>query len=328
MPANLPPTYYEAEQRYRDAKTAESKVEALEEMLTIMPKHKGTDKLRADLRTRIAKLKKEAQQKKGTGKSGTSYLIDKEGAAQIVLVGGPNVGKSSLLAALTNATPEVAASPHTTWKPLPGMAPFENIQFQLIDMPPVNREYVDPWVADFLRRADILVLMVDLHGDPLQQLEDTLGVLAGFRVYPKGIPIPPDLRKAPFIKEVLLVVNKMDDEPDEVDLHAFLELSETPLRAVGLSSLTGHNLNRFLEEVFGLAKIIRVYTKTPGKGPDRRSPFVLPRESTLEDLAAKIHKDFVARLKFAKIWGSAVFDGQMVQRDYVLQDGDVVEMHL
>lgn len=328
MPANLPPTYYEAEQRFRDAKTAESKVEILEEMLMIMPKHKGTDKLRADLRTRIAKLKKEAQQKKGTGKSGASYLIEKEGAAQVVLMGAPNVGKSSLVAALTNANPEVAAFPHTTWKPLPGMAPFENIQFQLIDMPPVNREYVDPWVADLMRRADMLILVVDLHGDPIQQLDETLSIMADFRIYPRGMPIPPDLRKAPFVKDVLLVVNKMDEEEDEADLHAFLELSETRLHAVGVSTRTRRNLDLLLRELFHMAKIIRVYTKAPGKDPDRKSPFVLPRESTLEDLAAKIHKDFVARLKFAKIWGASTHNGQMVQRDYVLKDGDVVEMHL
>ncbi|HIC84931.1 MAG TPA: GTP-binding protein, partial [Desulfobacterales bacterium] len=146
MPANLPPQYFEAEKRYREAKTPQEKIEALEEMLTIMPKHKGTDKLRADLRRKISKFKTQAQQKKGAGKRETAYSIEREGAAQILLVGPPNTGKSSLVRALTNATPDVADFPHSTWKPTPGMVSFENIQFQLVDTPPITREYVDPWM--------------------------------------------------------------------------------------------------------------------------------------------------------------------------------------
>jgi ribosome-interacting GTPase 1 len=79
--------------------------------------------------------------------------------------------------------------------------------------------------------------------------------------------------------------------------------------------------------IYDLSHIIRVFTKAPGKKPDFDNPFVLPKDSTLEELAAKIHKDFVINLKFARIWGETVFDGQMVQRDHVLQDGDVVEIH-
>ena len=154
MPANLPPVYFDAEKRFREAKTPESKIEALEEMLTIMPKHKGTDKLRADLRRRIAKLKEQAQQKKGGARRDAAYMIEKEGAAQIAVIGAPNTGKSALVAALTNASPEVAEFPHTTWKPTPGMAPYENIQFQLVDTPPITRDYLDPWMADLMRRAD------------------------------------------------------------------------------------------------------------------------------------------------------------------------------
>ena len=159
MPANLPPPYFEAEKRYREGKTPEEKIEALEEMLTIMPKHKGTDKLRADLRKRIAKHKSDAQQKKGSAKGVTAYSIEREGAAQVIIVGVPNVGKSSIVAALTNAKPEVADFPHTTWKPTPGMANFENIQFQLIDTPPVPTEFIDPGLTDLLRRTDIIVVV-------------------------------------------------------------------------------------------------------------------------------------------------------------------------
>ncbi len=328
MPANLPPPYFEAEKRYKEGKTAEEKVEALEEMLMIMPKHKGTDKLRADLRRRIAKHKAEAQQKKGPGKRETPYNIEKEGAAQAIIIGPPNTGKSSLVAALTNANPEVADFPHSTWNPTPGMAAFENVQFQLIDTPPVPTEFQDPGLSDLLRRTDIIVILLDIHEDPLQQLDDTILYLQGLRIYPEGVSIAADLHKRPFIKKIMVALNKVDDQADEDDFTAFVDLCRLPYECIGLSILAGYNLDGFLRKLYGLAEVIRVYTKAPGKDPDRKAPFVLPRESTLEDLAREIHKDFVAKLKFAKVWGSSVFGGQMVQRDYVLKDGDVVEIHI
>ena len=320
--------YFDAEKRFREAKTSESKIEALEEMLTIMPKHKGTDKLRADLRRRIAKLKELAQQKKGGSRRDTAYMIEREGAAQVIVIGAPNTGKSSLVGALTNANPEVAEFPHTTWKPTPGMAQYENIQFQLVDTPPITKEYLDPWMSDLMRRADILLIMVDLHDDPLKQLEETLAVLEQLRIFPEGSSIPSDLKKHPFIKKVLVVVNKVDSEDHMEDFFAFLELSEIDLPSAWVSSLMITNLKGLLQSLYDLSGVIRVYTKAPGKEPNKMAPFVLPRETTLEELASKIHKDFKNKLKFAKIWGSGMFDGQMVQRDYILQDGDVVEIHV
>lgn len=327
MPANLPPPYYEAERRFREAKTSEEKLEALEEMLTIMPKHKGTDKLRADLRRRIAKVKEQSQQKKGGARRDATYSIDKEGAAQVVLVGPPNTGKSALVAALTNANPEVADFPHSTWKPTPGMAVYENIQFQLVDTPPVAPNHMDPGMVDLLRRADILALILDLHGDPLGQLEDTLTILESLRIYPPGSVIPADLRKSPFIKKMLIVVNKVDDNRDDEDFEAFVELADVKLPCLGVSALGKRNLKEVLKVFYDLSEIIRVYTKAPGKEPNFQAPFVLPGGSTLGELAGRIHKDFVYRMKFAKIWGKSVFDGQMVQKDHSLQDGDVVEIH-
>ena len=328
MPANLPPPYFEAEQRYREGRTPEEKIEALEEMLTIMPKHKGTDKLRADLRRRIAKHKSEAQQKKCSGKGITAYSIEREGAAQVIIVGVPNVGKSSIVAALTNAKPDVADFPHSTWKPTPGMADFENIQFQLIDTPPVPTEFIDPGLTDLLRRTDIIAVMIDIQADPLQQVEDVMDFLNALRIYPPGRPIAADLKKAPFIKKTLLLINKVDDESSEEDYRAFLELCEPRLPVIPISVLAGFNLSSFLKKIYEMTDLIRVYTKSPGKDPDLSSPFVLVKDSTLEDLAGKIHKDFVTGLKFAKVWGRSVYDGQMVQRDYLLQDGDIVEIHI
>ncbi len=328
MPANLPPQYFEAEKRYREAKTPQEKVEALEEMLTIMPKHKGTDKLRADLRRKISKFKNQAQQKKGTGKRETAYSIEREGAAQIVLAGPPNTGKSSLIRALTNANPEVADFPHTTWKPTPGMVGFENIQFQLVDTPPITKEYVDPWMADLIRRCDLLTLVLDLHSDPVGQLEETLEVLSGLRIFPEGLPIPEGLKKPPFIKKTLAVVNKVDTEEEEEDYQVFLELCEIPLPCVPFSIHNSRYFKKLLKEIYEVLGLIRVYTKAPGKKPDLNAPFVLPKNSTLETLAGKIHKDFVKKLKYARVWGKEVFDGQMIQKDHVLQDGDIVELHI
>jgi len=320
--------YFDAEKRFREAKTPESKIGALEEMLTIMPKHKGTDRLRADLRRRIAKLKEQAQQKKGGARRDDAYMIEKEGAAQIAVIGAPNTGKSALVAALTNASPEVAEFPHTTWKPTPGMAPYENIQFQLVDTPPITRDYLDPWMADLMRRADMLLIILDLQDDPLQQLEETLAVLGELRIFPEGSPVPGDLKKPPFFKKTLVVVNKVDHENHMEDYQAFLELAGLNLPSIGISLRAGSNLKGLLRLLYELSGVIRVYTKVPGKEPNKAAPFVLPKMTTLGELAGKIHKDFVSKLKFAKIWGTAVFDGQMVQKDYFLQDGDVVEIHM
>jgi ribosome-interacting GTPase 1 len=327
MPANLPPQYFEAERRYREAKTPAGKVEALEEMLVIMPKHKGTDKLRAALRRKISKFKDQSQQKKGPSKREAGYSVDHQGAAQVVVIGPPNTGKSSLVAKLTNARPEVAETPHSTWKPTPGMVPYENIQFQLIDTPPITKDYMDPWLGDLIRRSEIVAILVDLHRDPLKQLEDTLFVLQALRIFPEGFPIPQGLEKPPFVKRTVVLANKADHETHAEDYEIFLALSNIRLPCVDISVQTGRNLNRFLEIIYDLSHIIRVFTKAPGKKPDFDHPFILPRESTLAELAAKIHKDFVINLKFARIWGESAFDGQMVQRDHVLQDGDVVEIH-
>jgi len=328
VPANLPPAYLEAEKRYREAKTPEDKVDALEEMLAVIPKHKGTDKLRADLRRRVSKFKDQAQKKKGTSKRKTAFSVEKEGAAQVVVIGPPNSGKSSLIAILTNASPEVADFPHTTQKPTPGMASYENIQFQLVDTPPITKDYIDPLMADLIRRADIVVILLDLYADALQQFEDTIQILQTLRIFPEGTPVTTDLTKPPFIKNMLVAVNKMDKPEDEETLEIFTELADMNLPCLGMSTRTGKNLMTFIETLFDLSEVIRVYTKVPGKEPDMKEPFVIPKESTLEDLACKIHKDFVKKLKHAKIWGTAVRDGQMVQRDYVMQDGDVVEIHI
>ena len=328
MPANLPPTYFEAEKRYREAKTPAEGIAALEEMLAIMPKHKGTDKLKADLRRRISKLKSKQQQKKKLGRRDRSYTIEREGVGQVVLLGTPNVGKSALVAALTNADPPVADFPHSTWKPTPGMMYFENVQIQLIDMPPVSKEHTEPWLLDIARRADIILVVVDVQTDPMQQLEETVSFLKDNRIAPLGMADLYGVTDRWTFVSFLVVANRSDDQSTEENFEIFKSLVEDDWSLIPVSAKTGRNFDLLRQTLFTNLEIIRVYTKVPGKEPDRKAPFVLKKGSRLEDLASKIHKDFLEKLKYAKVWGKDVYDGQMVQRDHVLQDGDVVELHM
>ena len=328
MPANLPPAYFEAEKRYREAKTPAEGIVALEEMLAIMPKHKGTDKIKADLRRRISKLKSKQQEKKKLGRRDRSYKIEKEGVGQIVLIGAPNVGKSALVAALTNADPQVADFPHSTWKPTPGMMYFEDIQIQLIDTPPISKEYMEPWFFDMARRSDIILIVVDVQTDPLQQLEETVSFLKEHRIAPLRLAHLYEDKAGWTFLPFLVVANKNDDQLIEENFEIFKSLLEDDWPLVNVSAKTGHNSDLLKQSLFNTLEIIRVYTKAPGKEPDLGTPFVLKKGSNLEDLASKIHKDFLEKLKYARVWGKDVYDGQMVQRNHILRDGDVVEIHL
>ena len=328
MPTNLPPEYFDVEKRLRAAKTPVEKIGRLEELIAIVPKHKGTDKLRAGLRKRLSKLKAASQTKKALGKRESAFRIDKEGAGQVVIVGPANVGKSALVATLTNASPEVADFPHTTWNPMPGMLPVENIQIQLIDTPPLSLEYVESDFMDLIRRADIVLIMVDLQTDPLQQLEDSVALLKANNIVPQRLKDRyRDQRGLNFIP-FLVLANKNDDTDTQENFEIFHELLEENWPMVSASVKTGHNLELLKQTLMERLNIIRVYSKSHGKKPDFTSPFVLKKGSTVADFARKIHQDFVQGLKSAKVWGSSIYDGQMVQRDHVLQDGDVVELQL
>jgi ribosome-interacting GTPase 1 len=328
MPANLPPDYFDAEKRYRESRTPAEKIACLEEMLTIMPKHKGTDKLRADLRKRISKLKSASQGKKSVSRFGSAFTIDKEGGGQVVVAGPANVGKSALVSTLTNASPEVADFPHTTWKPTPGMMPVENIQIQLVDTPPLSRDYVEPGLVDLIRRADLILLLVDLQTDPVRQLEDTVALLQEHRIAPLHLKERYPEERAVIFIPFLVVANKNDDDDFDENFEIFRELLRDDWAMMSISTTTGRNLDLLKNTIVESLRIIRVYSKAPGKHPDYGAPFVLKKGSTVADFAVKVHKDFVIKMKVAKIWGAGVFDGQMVQRDHVLQDGDVVELHM
>ena len=332
MPANLTPQYMSAEQRFKQASTHEEKIACLEEMLRVMPKHKGTDKLQADLKRRLSKLRQEAQKTAATHR-GYTQSVEAEGAGQIVMVGPPNVGKSALLAALTKATPEVADYPFTTRRPMPGMMAFENVQIQLVDMPPISHEYMESWMSQITRNADALLLVVDL-GDPdvLDAVELIAAMLQEWKILPTAGPLTAETEDALDVgmvpRRALLLGNKCDGLASKDNWDILQEFYSTRWPTLAVSATHGHNLETLRRELYTLLDIVRVYTKAPGKKPDLTAPFTMPRGSTVVEVAATVHKDFASHLTFARIWGAEKYDGQMVQRDYVVQEGDVIELHM
>jgi hypothetical protein len=245
-----------------------------------------------------------------------------------VLVGPANVGKSALLGALTGEEVEVSPAPHTTWEPQVGMIHIENIQVQLVDTPPLSRDYVEPRMKELIRHADLVLLVVDLHEDPLAQLQETVELLEEYRIAPRlwlgRYPEEQRMTYLPF----LVAVNKSDNEGSDELYEIFCQLLEEQWACLPVSAEAGRNLEQLKLTILERLEVIRVYTKAPGKEPDYSKPFVLKKGSTVADLAGKIHKDFVEKFKTARVWGKAVYERQMVQRDYVLQDGDVVELHI
>ncbi len=332
MPANLPPEYFEAEKRFKQASTTAEKIASLEALISTVPKHKGTDKLRADLRRRLSQLRKEATTKK-RGSRTNLYIVNKEGAAQIALVGLPNSGKSSLLACLTNATPVIADYPISTIMPLPGMMPYEDIQIQIIDLPPIGNEATDGWVSGLLRNADALILILDLSEDPDVQAELLIDQLERWNIFliVNSASIEQNSKskvKIGVFKRALIVANKRDLEGSEEAFEKVRKKYGDIFKCISISTKKKENLEELKHAIFKLSGIIRVYSKPPGKDPDFSMPFTIPEGSTILDLAEIIHKDFLFNLKFARVWGSAKFEGQRVAKNYVLKDKDIVEINV
>ncbi|MCJ7769827.1 MAG: TGS domain-containing protein [Dehalococcoidales bacterium] len=326
MPANLPPQYFDAEKNFRAAKSPPEKIAALEDMLAIMPKHKGTDHLRAELRSRIAKLTQQLSKKSGTQR--TSMMIDKEGAAQVAVIGLPNSGKSQLIAGITNASPIVAEYPLSTHSALPGMMDFKDIKIQLIDTPPLAPQTIQWWLPPMLRQADALLVMVDLSYDPLVQLGEIKGHLDMMRIAIDDSIANPEEDVVVWHKQAMIIANKLDADDNSHNYRLLLDNLGSKLPVVAISATQGIGLDELRLEIYRMLDIIRVYTKAPGQKADTSDPIVLPRGSTLLDAAATVHKDFAAKLKYARIWGSGKHDGIMARRDHILEDGDIIELHL
>ena len=331
MPANLPPQYIKAEDDYRRASSPAGRLEALRELFRLLPKHKGTEKLQCDLKTKISRAREELEGGKAVGarKAGVSHKVPSEGAGQVVLVGPANSGKSALLSSLTNARPEVAPYPFTTRAPYPGMATWEDVRFQLVDLPPVTAEFLEPWMPGLVASADAALFVVDLGDDDLiDSAEVALSRLAEAHVELVGeLPFDSEDETLRHVKTVV-VANKLDAEGAADRLAILREWYGARFPIVEASATTGLELDSLTSRAYDTLGVIRVYTKVPGKPADRSKPFTVPIGSTVLDLAREIHRDFEQSLKFAKVWGSGTFEGQTVRRDHELRDTDVVELHV
>jgi len=329
MPANLPPQYFEAEKEYRNAKTIEEKIQALRKMLAVMPKHKGTDKLQAEIRAKISKLQEELENQKKGKRTGAHWYIKKEGAGQVILLGLPNSGKTTLVNALCNTNFETADYPFTTQQPHAAMMDFEDIKIQLIDTPPLKEEN-DYRIFELIRNADLLAIVLSLEGDPVLDFTFIEEKLSERNITLKGTGTGEYELFGPITKRAIIILNKLDLAKDTKHLE-YLEnhFKETyGIITFPLSALYGTGTEEVKKEIFKELDIIRVYTKEPGKQPVLEDPLILKKGSTVLDAAREIHKDFEKKLKYAKVWGSTKFGGQRVERDYKLQDRDIVEFHI
>ena len=388
MPANLTPEAQAKLAKYSEAKTIEEKIRALEEFLSVAPKHKGAENLLLWAKRRLAELREELeeQRRKKRGGGGPRIFVEKEGAAQVAVIGPPNVGKSSLVARLTGARTQVADYPFTTTLPVPGMLPYRDIQFQLVDTPPLSRSAPQfiPRIAGLARNADAVIVVVGLDGDPLEQyievrdilaehgvfierprgtvrvekggehgvqvlgtgtivdgtVKDVERLLARYRIYRARVYIEGEVSlediemavlRSTVYRPAIVLANKADlPGAKERYRRLYRYLAERRERSVWLlpvSARTGLNLDKLGELLFRRLGIIRVYTKKPNAEPSK-TPVVLPRGSTVRDLAEHIHSDLIEHFLYAKVWGpSAKYPGERVGLDHVLEDGDIVEIH-
>ncbi|MBN2227308.1 MAG: 50S ribosome-binding GTPase [candidate division Zixibacteria bacterium] len=331
MPANLPPHYYELEREYKQERDPHEKLRLAKELLALMPKHKGTDKLQADLKAKIAKLRKEiegGQKKHGARTISPFDHIDREGAAQVILIGPPNSGKSSLLDTLTNAEPLIGDYPYTTREPLTGMMEYETIQIQLIDTPPISTEVFENYMPNLVRQADLVVLVSDVSTPGFAgRLETVRARLKEKRIH--LVPRLPETADDPLIinKKTILAAHKFLDEGGQEGLE-HLRALYPDFTVMPTSILDDKVMFNMKRTMFAALGIIRVYTKPVGKDPDFNDPIILPIGGTVEAAALTLHKDFSRRLQYAKIWGQGKFEGQRVKSSFVLSDGDIIEFHI
>lgn len=325
MPANLSADFIKARQKLRQAKSPQEKLAALEEMLQTIPKHKGTDHMQADIKKRIAKARGAAGGSK-KGKSHSYEHIPKEGAGQVVLLGPPNTGKSTLLSILTNAKPEVATYPFSSLIPVPGMMTFEDIAIQLIDLPPLAPDYTESWVYSLIRSCDLALLVLDasdgeLLKDEFDELMEQLEERNIHLVNDRPAEVEDRVKQIP----TRSVLTKSDlTDPDML----IASSAQLPFPMLPVSASEREGLADLRRMLFDALDIVRVYTKLPGHKPDMTEPYTLPAGSRAIDAVKAVHREFTERLKYVRIWGSGRFDGQQVSGDHLLEDGDIVEVHL
>lgn len=330
MAANLTPQYLKAEEAYRRAATTEEELRALEIMLREMPKHKSSEKLQADLKQKISRAKRELEAERKQGRRGHAVRIPRQGAGTAILLGGPNAGKSSLLRALTRATPQVAPYPFTTRSPLPGMMPWEDVFVQLVDTPPITADVLEPYMLGLIRGADLALLLVDLGSDDgIEACQAVLARLAATKTrLARESSLDPDDVGLSYTR-TFVVPNKIDLPDAAVRLELLHELLPLEFPEYVIAAEHGTGLEALRAAIFRALGVVRVYTKLPThKEPDRERPFTVREGSTVLDVAEQVHKDFVEKFKFARVWGAHVHPGTVVKADHVVGDRDIVELHM
>jgi hypothetical protein len=338
VPTNVSPEYKKAEDAFRRARDPQEKLEHLREMHRTIPKHKGTEHLQADIKTRIKELTDElAGPRKRGARTGPPTVFRPDGAAQVALIGPPNTGKSALHARLTGSHAAVGEHPYASQWPTPGVLLYDDIGIQLVDVPSVASTHEIPWIANTLQPADAACLVIDLgHAGCVADVVELHDILAARHVHLTNAWPVDDVHEAdldsddPFAKHLpTVVVANRADEIDDVagELEVFLELTGYTYDAIVTSAKTGEGLDELAEWLFEHLAVVRVYTKIPHQPPDMDRPNTLRKGDTVLDLARMVHKDIAAGLHHARLWGSGTFDGQQVGADHVLADGDVVELH-
>ena len=339
MPTNVTADYKKAEDDFRKARDPHERLECLREMMRTIPKHKGTEHLQADIKSRIKQLTEElSAPKKGGRRSGPSHVIRPEGAGQLCLAGPPNAGKSSLHAQLTGSRTEIGPYPFTTHLPIPGMHAYEDIHFQLVDLPPISADFMEPWLVATMQPTDGILLVIDVN-DPecVDHVPALMERLAEKKIFlheqwpglPGGETNPVEISD-PFRLDLptLLVANKCDLDPDPAEVEVLEELLGLNFPTLTVSAETGEGLDALGRFLFRALEIVRVYTKSPGKPADKDKPFTVRRGETVMDVAKLVHRDIAEGLKFARMWGKNVYDGQQAGPEHLVEDGDIIELHL
>ena len=334
MPTNVPPQYREAEERFRAASSIQAKIAALQEMLAIMPKHKGTDHLKAQLRSRLSRLMAELDQgsSKGPASGRTEpFSMPKEGGGRATLIGPTNVGKSLLLNKSTGARSRVGAYELSTQEPVPGMLNYEDVRIQLVDTPPISNPSTQGRLYGLLRNTDVFVFVVDLSMDAIAQAEGVFSALRdwNFDLLERGRT--PD-NGSPWLSKPTIIAANKADIPGALDQYVEIEDRMGDSFPIVMASAEEEvGFDDLAQEVFDALKVIRVYTKSPRVKLDAyepTEPIVLPIGATVFDAATQLHKDLAQGLRYAVLWGaSGKFDGQHVGRSHELTDGDIIELH-
>lgn len=332
MPANLSQQYRNAEKKYRRAATLEEELECLLLMLREIPKHKGTDKLQAELKKKISQARSRLQNQP-TRKSSPGFRMPRQGAGRVVIVGAPNSGKSLLYNVLTESSADVAEFPFTTTAPQPALMSYEDVNIQVVDTPPITQGNFDPHIEALIRGADLVLLTIDLASDEglegffhcirtIQNSRTRLQKTAGLDETDIGVTYSTTFRV--FTQSDCAGASERKELFDEFRAEQGVadEFEEFVVSAVA-----GNGLDKLKNAVFESLDLVRIHTKDPAqKEPDLADPYTLARGSTVIDLAELIHEELARNFHSARVWGEGKHDGTVVFADYELSDKDIVEI--